>query len=227
MVFLQVQPDDGLAIYDQIVAASQVCHCRPGDGIGGTHPLGPRIGSPTDDQSQHGVGRLLDNCRIGNPRSRARVRFASHRGGGTALSIGTCGIDPRSAQASPRRGAPEWPDGGRDSIACPKGTSIEKLTAAALRSACVLCTANGEFLVGRSEFYHAAGLSCVSTRFDCWHLETQRSLRRRLDWVPLALPVSLPSTKRTLAKPVAHPLRRVRQRPLWLRPKAVLRFFLG
>ncbi len=52
-----------------------------------------------------------------------------------------------------------------------------------------LCAANGGFLVGRSEFYHAAGLSCVSTRFDSWHLEIQRSLRRQLDCVPLALPV--------------------------------------
>jgi hypothetical protein len=53
----------------------------------------------------------------------------------------------------------------------------------------VHCTANGEFLVGWSESYHAAGLSCGSTWFDDWHFETERSFRRRLYWVPLALPV--------------------------------------
>ena len=90
-----------------------------------------------------------------------------------------------------------------------------------------LCTANGEFLVGASDFYSAAESSCASTWFDCWHFDPQRSLRRQLDCVPLALPV-LPSTQEdtgkasgtptahwqsqwhtncALAKPVAHQLR--------------------
>ena len=43
-----------------------------------------------------------------------------------------------------------------------------------------LCTANGEFLVGRTEFYHAAVLSCVSPWFDCWHLK--RSAAFVGDW---------------------------------------------
>ena len=56
---------------------------------------------------------------------------------------------------------------------------------------CGLRTANVEFLVRASEFYSAAGLSCVSTWFGCRNFDTRRSLRRQLDCVPLALPVQL------------------------------------
>ena len=58
-----------------------------------------------------------------------------------------------------------------------------------INASAALCTANGEFLVGASEFYYASGLRCAPTWLYCWHFDVRHILSQQPHCVPLAMPV--------------------------------------